>query len=149
LFEHKLHTARSFLFAPLVFLLFYAEFSGLLLWLAVALIGIDLIIEMIDVVSERDSRADLGGLTSAEYAAHVAATVFRVAALILALAAKSPSAWEMTSSVAAGEVSFYSKMIAINVINGNLIVAFLHCLLMSSKFRSMSIFSCCNLSKSS
>ena len=92
LYEHKLHTIVAFFFVPVVFLLFYGNFGGLALWAAVLFIGIELVVEMMDVLEENGSRAGLGGLSREEYAAHVLAITARVAALALALAAKPLSA---------------------------------------------------------
>lgn len=143
IYEHKLHTIRAFLFIPIVFFLFYANFGGIALWAGIAFILLDLIVEMLDVFTENESRALLGGLTSLEYAAHVTATTFRIAAISFVLAAKPVSAWSLSSSLIIGE---YNSLISINAINtmiGNLSVGILHLLLMSKNFRNLSVFSCC------
>jgi hypothetical protein len=61
--EHKLHTAQGALFAPVVFLLFYADFGGPALWTAVLFLAFEQVVEILDVLDERDSRASLGGLS--------------------------------------------------------------------------------------
>ncbi|HMS40579.1 MAG TPA: hypothetical protein PKE69_10155 [Pyrinomonadaceae bacterium] len=146
LYEHKLHTIRAFLFIPIVFFLFYADFGGLALWTGIFFILLDLAVEMFDVFAENDSRASMGGLTSLEYAAHVAATTFRVAAVSFALAAKPISAWDFSSPLILGQFSSLISMNAVNTMFGNLLVVILHLLLMSKNFRSLPIFKCCQAS---
>ena len=143
LYEHKLHTIRAFLFIPIVFFLFYADFGGLALWAGMFFILLDLAIEMIDVFAENDSRASMGGLTSLEYAAHVAATTFRIAAISFALAAKPFSAWDFSSPLILGQFSSLISMNAVNTMFGNLLVGILHLLLMNKKLRKIPIFKCC------
>lgn len=143
LYEHKLHTIRAFLFIPIVFFLFYADFGGITLWAGIAFILLDLIVEMLDVFTENDSRTSLGGLTSLEYAAHVAATTFRVAAISFILAAKPASAWSLSSPLIIGEYNSLIQMNAANTMIGNLLVGILHLLLMSKNFRNSLAFNCC------
>jgi hypothetical protein len=143
IFEHRLHTVRAFLFIPIVYLLFYGDFSGLLLWAGLIFVGADLIVELVDVFSENDSRAGIGGLTSAEYAAHVTATTFRIAALSFAIAAKPLAAWSLTGEVAVYETSQFAQFIALNVIIGNLAVGLLHVALMFEPIRRYSLPKCC------
>ena len=50
--------------------MFFARPYGLYAWLVVALSVVILGVEVLDVLSENDSRRDLGGLTSTEYAMH-------------------------------------------------------------------------------
>lgn len=143
LYEHKLHTIRAFLFIPIVFFLFYADFGGIALWAGVAFILLDLIVEMLDVFTENDSRTSLGGLTSFEYAAHVAATTFRIAAISFVLGAKPASAWSLSSPLIIGEYTSLIQMNAANTMIGNLLVGILHLLLMSKNFRRSLAFNCC------
>lgn len=143
IYEHKLHTIRTFLFIPIVFFLFYADFGGLALWAGMSCILLDLAVEMLDVFTENDSRALIGGLTSLEYAAHVTATTFRIAAISFVLAAKPVSAWSFSAPLILGEYNSLISMNAINTMIGNLLVGVLHLLLMSKNFRSLPIFSCC------
>src|SRR5215207_9622210 len=75
--EHKLHTAQGILFVPVIFFLFYKDFGGWALWAGVLFLSAEQVVEICDVLDERDSRASLGGLSSAEYAAHVIAITAR------------------------------------------------------------------------
>jgi hypothetical protein len=68
--EHLYHTANVCLFVPQVYLMFCVRARGPLLGLAAALSAATVAVELADVFCERDSRRDLGGLTSAEYAMH-------------------------------------------------------------------------------
>ncbi len=142
-YEHKLHTIRAFLFIPIVFFLFYSDFGGLALWAGIFFILLDLIIELLDVLTENDSRASLGGLTSLEYAAHVTATTFRIAAISFALATKSVDSWSISAPILVGEQSNLVTFIAINVISGNFLVGVLHLLLLNRTFRNLPVFKCC------
>jgi hypothetical protein len=69
-FEHYLHTANIVLFVPQTWLLFCNRPAGAWLILAAALTLATFLVEITDVLCERDSRADLGGLIPAEYAMH-------------------------------------------------------------------------------
>jgi hypothetical protein len=69
-FEHWLHTANICLFVPQTYLLFCAQARGAWLVLAAALTLATFVVEMVDVLCERSSRADLGGLIPTEYAMH-------------------------------------------------------------------------------
>ena len=148
IYEHQLHTVQAFLFAPVVFLLFYANFGGLALWAAVAFIVVELVVEMMDVLSENDSRASIGGLSSEEYAAHVAAITARVAALALALAAKPAFAWDPSAPlVLAAEYPAWVTATALQRLVGNAAIGALHLWLMREKYRSASralpVRACC------
>lgn len=135
--EHKLHTIRAFLFVPIVFLLFARNFAGALIWVALIVILADLVVEMLDVVSEKDSRAGMGGLSTAEYATHIVATTLRVAALGLILAAKPAPAWDFAAPIVADED--YPAMVrftALNIIASSLIGGALHVWLMRKKYRT-------------
>ncbi len=75
--EHLYHTANICLFVPQTYLMFCVRPSGIWL-LAVAILSITTFgIELGDVLCENDSRRDLGGVTSAEYAMHFAMSAFR------------------------------------------------------------------------
>jgi hypothetical protein len=143
LYEHKLHTIRAFLFIPIVFFLFYANFGGIALWAGILFILLDLAVEMLDVLNENESRASLGGLTSLEYLAHISATTFRIAAISLVLAAKPSELWGLSAPIWTNSENPTSTFIALNVISGNLLVGILHLLLMNKTFRNFQVFSCC------
>src|SRR5687767_14562780 len=58
--EHLWHTARAALFAPILWLVFLRESGGASLWIGVGLIALDQIVELLDVLDEKASRAELG-----------------------------------------------------------------------------------------
>ena len=148
LYEHKLHTARAFLFVPIVFLLFYGEFAGAALWAALFLIAVDLVIEIVDVLDENDSRRGIGGLSSIEYATHVLATTARVAAMVLALAAKPAAAWSLAAPFSIGPGDAATNFVALNVVAANFVVGALHLWLMRPQFRASGLLpvrTCCGV----
>ncbi len=92
-YEHQLHTVHAALFPVLILLLFLRSASGLFLWATLGLIVADFIVEMMDVVCERASRAQIGGLSTPEYAVHVLAITARVSAFTLAVASRPSDSW--------------------------------------------------------
>ena len=135
LYEHKLHTVRAFLFIPTVFFLFLKNFAGTVLWLGMLVVLFDLGIEMMDVLCERDSRASIGGLSSAEYAVHVLATTVRIAAIALILAAKPAQAWRLSAPTTMGDYPALVTYAALNIIAVSAVVGGLHIWLMQKKYR--------------
>lgn len=93
--EQKLHTLRAFLFVPIGVLLYAGNFGGVLLWVASAFIAVDFVVELLDVAAEKQSRRNIGGISSGEYMVHIAGTTVRIASIALALAAKPLSAWSL------------------------------------------------------
>ncbi|MCX6116818.1 MAG: hypothetical protein NT027_04705 [Proteobacteria bacterium] len=81
--EHRIHCARGMIFAPVALLTFAYRPSGLMLLFNCFLIGIDLILEIIDIFVEKKSREPLGGIAPAESVMHVFASSFRAAAIAL------------------------------------------------------------------
>jgi hypothetical protein len=69
-YEHRLHTVNAVLFVPLVAMLFCVEPRGLYLWLWLLLFLASLGVEVLDVLCERASRQELGGLLPSEYLMH-------------------------------------------------------------------------------
>ncbi len=98
-YEQKLHTARAFLFAPIGLLLYAGNYGGWLLWLAIAFVAADFVLELLDVAAERQSRRKIGGISSGEYMVHISATSVRMVSLALILAAKPLAAWSLASPV--------------------------------------------------
>lgn len=150
LYEHQLHTIRAFLFVPIVFFLFYKNFGGLALWLGVFFIFLDLIVEIMDVLDENQSRAALGGLSPVEYLIHILATMLRTAFIVLALAAKPLSAWNLSSPVILEEQFSFAEFAAFNLMPGNILAGILHLWLMRDKYKSATRFlpvrNCCEFS---
>lgn len=126
-FEHLTHTLRAILFLPITLTVFYWNFSGFWLLCSIGLIALDLIVEAIDVLSERKSRAMIGGLSSGEYLLHVALTTTRVAAISFFLASKPIEAW--SSSLSLPDYPALVRIIVINLIPGAVAIAFFHIVL--------------------
>lgn len=133
LYEHKLHMAFAFTMVPVAFLLYYQDFGGYALWAAVAFVAAALGIEMLDVFSEGDSRASLGGLTTGEYSLHVAATILKAASFAFMFAAKPLSAWSADSPIVLGTYGSMGEMMAAKVMIGSLLVGMLHLALLNKK----------------
>lgn len=145
--EHKLHTAQGILFIPVIYFLFYKDFGGAALWTGVLFIAIEQVVEIMDVLDEKDSRAGLGGLSSTEYAAHVIAITARTVAIALALAAKPLSAWSLDAPLVLGPEHSFASGVAFNTIVGNLTVVALHVWLMRGqyqvKYTALPVRVCC------
>lgn len=139
-YEHILHTIRAFLFMPIVFLLFFQNFGGILLGFALFLIGIDLFVEMFDVFSEQDSRASIGGLSSLEYACHIMATTLRITAIVLILAAKPFASWSFSAPYLLDlKYPGWIQLTALNMIGGNLIIFGWHLWVLRSNYQEKNL----------
>jgi len=79
--EHYIHGLRGMIFSPIAFIFFVMESSGFILLLGLSLLFIDLILEIFDILVEKESRKNLGGISSGETLCHVFATGFRLLAL--------------------------------------------------------------------
>lgn len=93
--EHLWHTGRALLLVPILVLIFAQQTGGALLYVGIGFVLLDQLVELFDVLSEKESRAPLGGLSSFEYALHVMLTTLRIAAITLALAARPAAAWSL------------------------------------------------------
>lgn len=122
----------------MIFFLFCQDFGGWALWAGVLFLAAEQVIEIWDVLDERDSRASLGGLSSTEYAAHVVAITARTAAVALALAAKPLSAWSFDAPLVTGPGHAWASSTAAQMIIGNLLVVALHLWLMRGKYQDAS-----------
>lgn len=123
-FEHLTHTLRAILFLPIILTTFYWNLSGPMLLFSTAIIIVDLIIEAIDVISERRSRKNIGGLSDGEYLLHVTLTTMRVAAITLFLASKPRDAW--FSSLSLPSYPDLVRTVVWNLIPGAVIIIILH-----------------------
>lgn len=152
--EHKLHMTFAFLMVPLAYFLYYQNSGGWALWTGLFLVIVVLATEMLDVFSEGDSRALIGGLTTGEYSCHVAATILKVASFTLIFASKPPEAWGLASPAVLGTYGWMAEMMALQVMIGSLIVGVLHLVLLHRRVASIncqtvcaiagcSRFSCC------
>lgn len=135
IYEHKLHTIRAFLFIPIVFFLFYQNSGGIYLWFGVFFVLIDFAVEITDVLIEIRSRTDISGLSPAEYAAHILATILRTAFIALALAAKPVSSWSLSAPLMLEQEYSVAAVAALNIMTGNFLIASLHVWLMRNKYR--------------
>lgn len=145
LYEHKLHTAFAFLMVPLAYLLYYQDFGGWALWAGVFFVAAALSTEMLDVFSEGDSRASLGGLTTGEYSMHVAATIFKVASFAFIFAAKPAAAWSLSSPLVLGTHGQMAEIMALQVMAGSFTVGLLHLFLLNKRIASVNCETFCNV----
>ncbi|HMO79204.1 MAG TPA: hypothetical protein PKD24_00295 [Pyrinomonadaceae bacterium] len=144
-YEHKLHMTFAFLMVPVAFLLYFQNFGGYALWAGVFFVAATLVTEMLDVFSEGDSRASLGGLTTGEYSLHVAATILKVASFAFIFAAKPAEAWSVASPALLGSYGYMGEMIAIKVMGGSLLIGVLHAALLNSRIASVNCRTVCDV----
>lgn len=143
-FEHKLHMTSAVLMVPVAYFLYYQNFGGYALWVAVFLVVAGFATEILDVFSEGESRESLGGLTTGELALHVAATMLKVVSFAFMFVAKPISAWSLNSPVVLGTHGPITEIIALNVITGSLIVAVLHLALLNPTVASLNCKTVCH-----
>jgi uncharacterized membrane protein HdeD (DUF308 family) len=133
-FEHWIHTIRAAAFLALLYLLFLNDFGGKYLLIALGIVLLDIVILVIDLVAEKDSRENLGGLPHNEYIVHVIANALHYIALALILVAKPLSSWELNAShLIEREFPSFTEMVAINLIPGVILMVVFHLLLMNKK----------------
>jgi hypothetical protein len=149
-YEHKLHMAFAFLMVPVALLLYYQDLGGVGLWAAVFFVVAALSTELLDVFSENDSRASLGGLSTGEYALHVVLTILKVASFAFMFASKPAAAWDLASPITLGSYGWMGEMIALKVTIGSFVVGMLHLALLHPRVASIecrsvgcSRLSCC------
>lgn len=75
--EHLLHTLRALLFSLILGLIFYGGARGVWLWLGLLIVGIDFVLEILDIKEEGQSRKIFNGLSNNEYLLHALAISFR------------------------------------------------------------------------
>ena len=136
-FEHFLHSIRALLLVGIVLLLYVLPGQGWQLYLALILVGIDLIVMAIDVWIEYQSRSNLGGLSREEYTVHVLANTLHMMALTLAFASRPLHYWQLDYS---GALSFSPPQI-IKTVSTILLIPMAigvihHFLLLNSNFRN-------------
>jgi hypothetical protein len=132
-FEHLTHTARAILFIPALVLIYSIGISGLLAWIALFVLGLDLVVEVFDVLNEKKSRAAIGGLPSEEYLLHIILTTLRVAALTLAFASIPAEAWSLTTDYHASAIEI-SKFAVTQLLPGAILTAAFHLYLIFDPF---------------
>lgn len=124
--EHRLHTLSAFLFAATLPAVLLWETGGLLLWAGVGLIALDLGVSLFDMISERDSRADLGGLSTGEYVLHMLIMSARGASLALALGARPAAAWAFDAPWVLGPMPPLAATVAWQAFPGAILMTALH-----------------------
>jgi hypothetical protein len=125
-YEHRIHTIAAVLFAATLPAVFLWETGGVLLWAGIGLIAADLGVSIVDMISERDSRADLGGLSTGEYVLHMLIMSFRGAALALMLAGRPAAAWAFDAPWIVGSLPGFAAMVAWQALPGAVVMAALH-----------------------
>ncbi len=153
-YEHKLHMAFAFIMVPLALLLYYQNLGGIGLYAAAFFVVAALSTEVLDVFSENNSRASLGGLSTGEYALHVVLTILKVASFAFMFASKPAAAWSLSSPVVLGSYGWMAEMMALKVAIGSAVVASLHVALLLPRVAAISLsslgcerFACCAQSK--
>ena len=96
--EHALHTLNACLFPFTVVPLSLADVGGPWLWAGVALNAALVAVESVDVLEERGSRAQLGGLSSIEYWMHFLMSGLRWGYMVAALATVPAARWTSPAS---------------------------------------------------
>lgn len=125
--EHWLHTARALLFPPVLLGLFALPTGGVCLWAAITAAVLDLAAGLWDVAIERESRAQLGGLGTAEYIVHIAVSMVHSGALALVLAARPATAWSLAAPpLLDAPMPGLSAALAWNLLPGAVILGALH-----------------------
>jgi len=125
-YEHRIHTIAAVLFAGTLPAVFLWETGGVLLWTGVALIVADLAVSIVDMTSERDSRAEFGGLSTGEYVLHMLIMSFRGAALALMLAGRPAAAWACEAPWIVGSPPGFAATVAWQALPGAVVMAGLH-----------------------
>ncbi|HMQ03047.1 MAG TPA: hypothetical protein PKD26_03955 [Pyrinomonadaceae bacterium] len=144
IYEHKLHGIFALIMVPLAYFLYYQNSGGYALWAGVFFVAAALSVEMLDVFSEGDSRASIGGLTTGEYSLHVAATILKVASFSFIFASKPASAWSLEAPFSMGSYGSMGEMMAMQVMVGSLMIGLLHFVMLNKRIGSISFSSACS-----
>lgn len=137
-FEHWTHTIRAAAFLALLYLLFLYDFGGTYLLIAVGIVFLDIIVLIIDLIAEGDSREKLGGLPHNEYIVHVIANALHYIALALILVAKPLQYWDLNAPLTISrDFPELTKMVAFNLMPGVALLVVFHVLLLHPKAASM------------
>jgi hypothetical protein len=127
--EHLLHTARAFLFVPVV-LFVLSDATGVLFLLGMAALVIDQVIEIGDVLEENASRKEIGGLPRGEYALHAVLVTLRAAAVALALALRPAAAWSLSAHGSASPDLAWLGAASSQMLPGTILIALAHVVLL-------------------
>lgn len=140
LFEHKTHTIRAILFPIIVWALFINETNFSLFLIGLGLVLLDVIVLAIDAYSEKESRSFMGGLPQWEYIIHLFANAFHFSAIVVLLALRldiSENSVVFVNTIAPSSAHDLFQFVAVNVIPGAIILAFLHFILMLEKPKNL------------
>ena len=133
-FEHWTHSIRAAAFLALLYLLFLYDFGGTYLLIAVGIVFLDIVVLIIDLIAEEDSRQKLGGLPHKEYIVHVIANALHYIALALILVGKPLASWDIDAPIyISREFPRFAELVAINLMPGVALLVLFHFLLMNKK----------------
>lgn len=133
--EHFTHSLRAATMTASAYIFFAVSAAGWLLWIGVGIIAVDLVVETWDVLIERKSRADLGGLSSAEYLSHAHAILLYAASYTLVLASKSRAAFSLDSPAIVGSHPTWIQVLGWAVVVGAGLSTIQHFWLLQPKYR--------------
>ena len=133
-FEHITHTIRAAAFLALLFLFFLEDYGGKLFLLGVLIVALDVIVLIIDLISEEDSRKNLGGLPHREYMVHVIANALHFTSVALIIVAKPMEYWNFDApQYLSRNFPEFTHMVALNLIPGVALLVLFHIILMNKK----------------
>jgi len=95
--EHIIHSVRALVFAPIAVLMFVLNSGGILLYIGIAAVIVDQVLEYFDIMLERDARLPLGGVPGTETVLHVFASSAKFAAIACIIASKPIDAYALSS----------------------------------------------------
>lgn len=124
--EHALHAARAVLFVPALVWVFTGDTSGLVLWLGLAAIAVDFVIQILDTRFEADSRSFQGGLPRGEMAVHVVAALSHFALIVTSLLARPAQAFAGSVPIDAGLAPFVRDAVVNVFLGGAVLMAVVH-----------------------
>ena len=86
--EHLYHTIRAICYPIIVFSLFYKNFEGIIYYIGISAIIIDIIFFILDALEEKQSRNKWGGLSHGEYITHLISNSLHYCAITTILLSK-------------------------------------------------------------
>lgn len=131
--EHILHTLRAMLFPVWLYLLFGVRSFGWALIAAVAVAGLDLLVQMGDMWEESRARKRFGGLSRGEYILHVWLTAIHSVGLALTLVARPVG--DYSAPFALAPAANFSNEVTWLLLPGAIGIAALHVILCAGRFR--------------
>ena len=129
-YEHKLHTFNAVLFPFTGLFLFAENFGGAALWAGFILTVVTFGLEGLVVACEKDSRRNIGGLTTLEYGLHMAMVGLRVAFTALIFAQKPVSAWTQAEVFLIPNYTDFTRSVGGCVFLSGLVMAAWHIVLL-------------------